>query len=317
MQLTVITRKSALAAILLLVVILVATALRSRLAPFGVELADSEYHERVISLVLAMLLLFGVGIVEGRIFPRSGLNKGYCAMPIAIYGVLSCGIFVAPNLLPVAVVSLCFAVAIYLLLRSLHSAGEKDSVFFASLLLGATTLLYPPAIVLVGVIPLAIFTLALSLRQSMLMVVGYLLPSLAASYALWYGGSPFKQFACNFADALLMEQMGNVAEVPYMAIVMTVSLSLFLLVGLIYTAVRGDKMFLLARVRHSLYLFVGVTFLAMLMFCIPSCDLSALVIIAVPTTIIMGFIFSLLPNNASAIAYWLLLTMTLVHLFVE
>ena len=156
MHLTVITRKSALAAILLLVVILVATALRSRLAPFGVELADSEYHERVISLVLAMLLLFGVGIVEGRIFPRSGLNKGYCAMPIAIYGVLSCGIFVAPNLLPVAVVSLCFAVAIYLLLRSLHSAGEKDSVFFASLLLGATTLLYPPAVVLVGVIPLAI-----------------------------------------------------------------------------------------------------------------------------------------------------------------
>ena len=317
MQLTVITRKSALAAILLLVVVLVTTAIRSRIAPFGVELADGEYGERVVSLVVAMILMFGVGVVEGRIFPRSGLNKGYCAMPISIFGVLSCGIFVAPNILTTATVSLCFALAIYLLLRSLHSAGEKDTIFFASLLLGTTILLYPPAIVLVGVIPLAIITLALSLRQALLMIVGYILPPLMASYVVWYGGSPFRQFACNFADAITVEQIGEITNMPYMAIAMITSLSLFLVVGMIYAAVRGDKMFLLARVRHSLYLFVGATFLAMLMFCIPSCDLSALAIIAVPASILLGFVFSLLPNNISAIAYWLLLAMTLLHLFVE
>ena len=119
MQLTAITRKSALMAILLLVVILVAAALRSRLAPFAVELANSEYSERVVSLVVSMIILFAAGIVEGKMLPRSGLSKGYCTLPIPIYGILACGLFVAPNIMITAIASFSFAMAIYLLLRSL------------------------------------------------------------------------------------------------------------------------------------------------------------------------------------------------------
>jgi hypothetical protein len=176
MQLNAITRKSALMAILLLVAILVAVAVRYVVSPFELEVSDCEYRERIISIVLAIFLFLCGGIVEGKMLPRSGLSSGYCTLPIPLYGVLACGVFIAPNLLATAAASLAFAMAMHLLLRSLHSAEEKDSVFFAAILLGATTLLYPPCVVLVGVIPLAVFILALSLRQLLLMATGYLLP---------------------------------------------------------------------------------------------------------------------------------------------
>ena len=75
MQLRAFTQKSASAAILLLVVILITTAIRSRINLFDIEVANSIFPERIISLTAAMVLLLFGGIVEGKIFPRSGLNK--------------------------------------------------------------------------------------------------------------------------------------------------------------------------------------------------------------------------------------------------
>ena len=317
MQLNAITRKSALMAILLLVAIIVAAAVRYAVAPFEMELSDSLFSERTISVVLAMFLFICCGIVEGKILPRSGLNNGYCTFPIPLYGLLACGIFVAPNTLATAVAALCFAVAMLLLLRSLHSAEEKDSVFFAAILLGSTTLLYPPCIVLVGVVPLAIFILALSLRQTLLIVVGYLLPLLGASYVVWYGGSSFWQFGQNLFEALILQQMDAVHNTPYVAIVMTAVVVVILLWGAIYTIIHPDKMFMLAHVRRALYLFLWVSLLSMTILLLPSCSLSVCAIVAVPITILLSFVLSLLPNNHSTIAYWVLLALFVLHLFVE
>jgi len=317
MQLNAITRKSALMAMILLVAILVAVALRSYIYPFGVEIANSEFAERPFALVVMVLLYICGGIVEGKIFPRSGLNKGYCTLPIPLYGLLACGIFVAPNGIATAAASLCFALAIFMLLRSLHSAGEKNSIFFASMLLGAMVLLEPACVVLVGVLPLALFILALSVRQIVLMVVGYLLPTLAASYLLWYKGDDFLQFWHNLSEALVMPQMDSMTEVPILAIVMMAAVAVVLIYGMIYAAISRDKMFLLTRTRHSLYLFVLLLFLTLSMLLIPSCDLSIFAIIAVPTAVLLSFVLGLLPNNQSTIAYWLLLFIFVLHLFVE
>ena len=317
MQLSAITRKSALMAILLLVAILFAAALRARFTPFGVEMADSPYADRTISFVLAMLLFLFGGFVEGKILPRSGLSKSYCTLPIPLYGLLSCGIVLSPNTLSTATMSLCFALSMYLLLRSLHTAGEKDSVFFASILLGATALLYPPCIVLVAVLPLSVFVLALSPRQALLMVVGYILPLFAASYVVWYGGDSFLQFARNFIVALAMDGMGDIDQIPWMSIAMTVVVVVVLAMGSIYAMFRPDKRFGMVRTRRSLNLFVWVQLLTLSILFMPSCDLSAAAIIAVPLAILLSFMLDILPNNLSTISYWVLLALFVLHLFVE
>ena len=317
MQLNAITRKSALMAILLLVAILVAVAVRYVVSPFELEVSDCEYRERIISIVLAIFLFLCGGIVEGKMLPRSGLSSGYCTLPIPLYGVLACGVFIAPNLLATAAASLAFAMAMHLLLRSLHSAEEKDSVFFAAILLGVTTLLYPPCVVLVGVIPLAVFILALSLRQLLLMATGYLLPLFGASYIIWYRGDDFLQFGHNLVDALSVPQIGEIATAPYMSVVLVVAIVAVLIWGGTYAIIRPDKMFMLARVRRALHLFVWVSILSITMLFIPSCSLSACAIISVPITILLSFVLTVLPNNHSTIAYWILLALFVVHLFVE
>ena len=316
MQLNVITRKSAVMAILLLVAVAVAAVVRYTQAPFEMELADSVSHGGALSMVLATILLIYCGIVEGKMFGRSGLGSAYSTLPMPIYGLLACGVFVAPNLLTAVAASLSFAVALFLLLRSLHNADEKDSVFFASILLGATALFYPPCVVLVAVLPIAIFTLALSLRQSMIMLVGYVLPFLVASYVAWYGGEPILQLGQNLADSLLVTQMAAIETLPYAAIALVASVLVVLLWGAIYSIVRPNKAFVLTRVRRALHLFLLVFLLSLTMLLIPACDLSACAIIAVPATILLSHVLGILPNNHSAIAYWTLLALFAAHLFV-
>ena len=316
MQLNAITGKSALMAILLLVAILVATAVRYSLAPFEVELADSEFSGRVMSFVLAVFLFLCCGIIAGKILPRSGLSKGYCTLPIPLYGVLACGLFVAPDTLSAATASLCFAEALYLLLRSLHGAGEKDSVFFASMLLGAMVLLSPPSVVLVATIPIAVFVLALSLRQALLMAVGYVLPLFSASYVVWYKGGTIFEFWQNLYSTLITTQMAAIENIPFLSIAMVAVVIAVLLWGMVYAVVRPDKMFMLSRIRRALYLFLWVSLLSLTMLFIPACSLSACAIVAVPAAILLSFVLGILPNNHATIAYWLLLALFVSHLFV-
>ena len=317
MQLNPLTRKSASAAILLLVIVLIASAVRYHLAPFGVEVADSPYRGRVLSLVFAVVLFLFGGFVEGKMLVRSGLNRGYCTLPIPLYGLLACGIFVAPDVLSSAVASVCFAMSLHLFLRSLHSAGEKDSVFFASMLLGAVVLFYPPAIILAGVLVLMIFALSLSLRQALVLVVGYLLPLLTASYVMWYKGDSLWQFWTNLKEALVAPQVGAIEGIPYVALAMIVVVAAILIWGVAYSLFRPHKMFLLARVRRALHIFIGVFVISLLMLLLPSCNLTLLPIVAVPTAILLSLALDILPNNHSAIAYWVLLALSVLHLFIE
>ena len=316
MQLRAVTQKSALAAIMLLVVILITTAIRSRINPFELELANSAVYERTISLVIAMVLFFCTGIIVGKILPRSGLNKGFNTLPIPLYGVLATGIFVAPNTLITAIVSFCFALAIYLLLRSLHSAGEKDSLFFASFLCGGIVLLYPPCIVFIGVLIPAIFLLALSFRQIIIVIIGYLLPLFGASYYMWYRGDNFWMMSQNIADALFTPQMEGVEQLPYAGIALVCAAAALLIGGLIFSIIRPDKMFGLARVKRALSLFVWILLVTLTILIFPSCDLSLLAIVAVPASILLSFVLGVLPSTQSTIAYWVLLLIFVVHLFV-
>lgn len=317
MHLNPITRKSAVAALLLLVVIFVATNIRRAVAPFGVEIADYGMLSSAWGIVAAVALFIAGGFVVGKIQPRSGLMSGYTTLSIPLYALLSCGIFVASNVLSAAAVSLCFAIAIFLLLRSLHAAEEKDSVFFAAALLSVMALIYPPSIVLFGLIPIALFALALSMRQLILMLVGYLFPILTASYVSWYAGNEFWSIVKDLTTNLVSPHMMQVSHFPYVAVAMLVAVVVILIFGAFYGVSHRDRMSRLARTRRALHLFILITLLALTMFLFPSCDITLLAIVAVPLAVLLSYVFDLLPNNYSTIAYWVLLALFVLHLFVE
>ena len=74
MQLNVITRKSAMMAILLLVAVAVASVMRYTHTPFEVELANGISSGGTLQLVFATIMLIYCGIIEGKMFSRSGLG---------------------------------------------------------------------------------------------------------------------------------------------------------------------------------------------------------------------------------------------------
>lgn len=316
MQLIALTRKSALPALLLLVVILITTALRSRLSPLAIEVADTPFLGSISALILAIVAFLATGFIEGKAQLRSGLSKGYNTLALPLYGLIACGVVFSPNSLSSAAASLCFALATQLILRSLHQTDERDSLFFASFLLGTMVLLTPPSIVLVGVIPLALLAFALSLRQLLLMVVGYITPLFAASYILWYSGGEFWDLMRNIFSHLATSQIENIQQIPYLGVVIIVAIFAILIWGAIYSAIRPDKMLLLARIRRAIHFFIWLFALSLSMVFIPACNLSLMAIVAVPATILLSFALSLLPNTHSTIAYWVLLLLFVIHLFV-
>lgn len=315
MQLLSITRKSAAIALLLLVAIVVAATVRYHFAPYDVEMTSDTTHSAWY-LCLAVLMFFCTGSIQGRILSRAGLNFGHSSQPIPIYGALACGIFMAPEPLAVATAAFCFAEAINLMLKSLHNADEKDSLFFASMLLGVSVLCYAPCIVLFAIIPIAILNLSLSFRQMVVMVAGYLLPLFAASYIYWYGGGEFAEFWTNLFSQLSLSQEVAFRQIPYLALAMVVVVVVLLLGGGLYSTMRSSRITLSMRNRRALYFLLLVLMVALTMLLIPSTDVSMLAIVAVPTTLLLGFVLGVLPDNLSTIAYWVVLALFVTHLFV-
>ena len=317
MQIDALTRKSSLLAMLLLLIIVVATLVRSRLTPYDTELAVSPFLERKISYIISALLILAGGLIVGRIFLHSGLNKGFCTLPIPLYGVVLCGIFVTPDILEYCVTSLCFAFAVLQLMRSLNNPEEKNSIFFGSLFLGAIPLLLPQGVALVAILPVMIIYFALSFKQVVLMITGYMLPLLTASYIAWYGGAEFWSVAESLWTQISRPDTSLFDTLPIVACVMGVYVVGLLLLGAIYGFIKPDKMFLLARVRHSLYIMIFLFVVTVAMLAIPSSNIAVLSIVAVPTTMMLSLVLSLLPRTISTVAYWILLGLTILHLFVE
>lgn len=316
MQLTAVTRKSAMMALTLFVVMLVATMVRRIIAPYGVEMAGAEDTNGVLAAIVASVLFLGGGVVEGKIFPRTGLNNGYSTLPIPLYALLAFGVVLSSNIAVAASVSLLLALAIYLLINSLLTANNRDSVFFASMLLGIMALIYPPSVVLFVLLPLSVVVLALSMRHLLLMVVGYTLPFLASSYVSWYAGNEFLSFGEGLIENFLTPRMVPFVEIPYVAITMIVAVVGVLLWGAVYVIIHPDKMSRLTRVRRSLHLLIWSTVIILTMLFVPSCDLTLISILAVPLALLLSFMLGALPNNYSTIAYWVLLAIYAVHLFV-
>lgn len=317
MQVDALTRKSSLLAMLLLLILGVATLVRTQLLPYGAEVAVSPFFERTASYVVALLITLAGGLVMGRVFLQSGLSKGFCTLPIPIYGVLLCGIFVSPNLLEYVLSSFCFAFAVQLLMRSLNYPDEKNSIFFGSIFLGIVPLLLPQGAVMVVILPVMVLLFALSLRQVVIMVAGYALPLLFASYFSWYIGGDILSVAEWIWQGIVTPKAELFSSIPIVACVLVGYISLLLLVGGIYLLIKGDKMFLLSRVKRALHIMIFIFAVMVATLALPSADISLLAIIAVPTTVLLSLILSLLPRGISTLAYWALLALTILHLFIE
>lgn len=316
MRFDAITRKSGFMAILLAIVIVVATLVRSSVAPLGIEVAEFPFMERWFSKLLAGAIFVATSILVGRLFVQLGLSKSYSTLPIPIYCMLACGIALSPHTLNVAVIAFLFTYAIYLISKSSASNDEMNTLFLGSLLLGTLPLLAPSTIPLGAIMLVAIPFFTLSVRQVLVMYVGWLLPLFSASYIMWYAGDSFFALAENMAEDMVREHTFPNAEIPYGAIAIGAVVVVTLIWGAIYPTYKRSNPFALIRIRKTVSFFIIMSVIALSMLLLPGCGLEILPIVALPITILMSFVLNITPTRESTIAYWILLAVTLTHLFV-
>ena len=317
MQIDAITRKSSLPAILLLVVVAVAALVRMTCAPYDMEIAESPFRERTISVICAFLLLLATSLAVGRLFMSTGLSKSFCTLPIPIFGILAWGVAVPPQILSSMVAAFVFAMTLLLLCRSINRTDERNSVFVGGVLLGTMPLFDPIFVILVVAIPLVALLFTLNMRQIFIAVVGYLLPLFLASYVVWYGGGDIDDVAANITARLTMPREFAITHIPFGAIVLSVWVVAMGVWGIVYAILKPNKMFLVARLRRTLYLFVLLAVVMAAMLFVPNCGLSLLPVAAVVGAVLISFVLSLLPTRDSTIAYWILLALFVAHLFIE
>lgn len=316
MRFDTITRKSGFWAILLSIIIVVIAIVRASLAPYSLEVAESPFSVRVITKIIAGTLFVISGIITGRLFIRIGLSKSYCTLPIPIYCLLACGVALSPNLLTSAIVAVIFALAMLMLTVAIERGDDINRLFIGSLLLGALPLVSPNCIALGAIVIIAAILFTPPPKQFIAMVAGWLLPLCAASYIMWYLGEDILSLFRNLWQSI-SHNHAELQRVPYGAIAILTTILATLVWGFTLLIYKRNETLMLARIRRQLRLFFAVAVIAILMLFLPNYTLMPLSIIALPLSILLGFILSATPTNSSTIAYWLLLVITFIHLFIE
>ena len=301
---------------LLLLVLIVATLLRQHFSPYAMELASSEFMPRGLELVLSGVLLFATAVTTNRMAVRIGLFNDFCALPLSLYAVVGCGIYLSPDALAVASAAFAVALGVLLLLGTLHTSNNKEMPLFCGVLFGVALLCYPPSLTFAAVLVVAAWVVPLNPRQLLAATAGYLLPVVAASYVSWYCGADIGAVVTGIAEQLtLADRAFNFEVLPVGAITVAVLVAVLVGAAALYLHLRRGSM--LSDTRKGVMLLYAVLAAALAAALLPSADVGFLALAAIPVAVIVAALLNRIDNGSADILYILLMVVMLLHLFIE
>lgn len=207
-------RRSPIANLATLAVIVAATAARAHFAPLPAEaFADTptflgallggwQTMYPVATLCAACAVWFAAGWTIGLVVKVRELYFIRTTITIPIYGFAACGLLFAHDYLAASAASLLFAVAMRSYIDSYRDGYGFSPIFFGSLCLGLLPLIYAPAVALLALMPLAVIIFKRSAREAIVAVAGMLLAPLAVSYICWGAGGDFATPVMQSIEAL-------------------------------------------------------------------------------------------------------------------
>ncbi|MBO5771080.1 MAG: hypothetical protein J6R09_00395 [Alistipes sp.] len=310
------TRHSSIFATLFLLGVVVVSILRFLYAPFAIELADYGYMPVWREALLAALLFVVTGLVVGRTTVKIGAFSSFCTLPIALFAVVACGLYLSPNLLASAATALLTAVGILFMIRVQNEFGNREGLFWASLAFSTAAMIYPPLATFILILPIAILTLSLNLRQSIVAVVGFLLPFALYSYIVWYAGGNIDDVARHlWSEITTPRALVSLDALPYVASAISAILLLSLAVGMVL--LRGVRYTMLAGPRKLMWFEVVMSLLSIASLALPGATVASLPVIAVSLAVVVAYALDNVGSRTGSLLYWLLLLAMVAHLFVE
>ena len=254
---------------------------------------------------IAGLLILFTGMCAGRMTIRYNLYSVGTCLAIPLYGAIVCGLAVGSDYLPAFTAAALLALSVKNFARSFCNGYGFDAIFRASLYLGLLPFVSTAALPLLLILPPAVLLFRRTLREAVVAVAGVLLPAFTICYINWGAGGGFLAPVAELGSAF-------VAGMPLSLFLSTPVQSLVLL-GAVFILDLMALLFFLSDIHalgtkpRLIFIFnISVLLLTAAVLCGPAAMPGTVALAAVPSAVLLPFMFVRI-HRAIALPLYLLL----------
>ena len=284
----------------------------------GGELAVATPAELLIRLQAAcpgwsrwiggFLILF-VGMSLGRLTVRYNLYSVGTCLAIPLYGAIAAGLLDKGSFLPILTAAALLTLASKNYARSISNGYGFDALLRASFYLGLLLLLLPAALPFILLLPLAIALFRRTLRETVVALAGLLLPILAFCYLNWGCGGHFSDPCILYYQTLTSgAPLAAALAIPLRNLVVLGGVLLLDLVAVFYFL--SDIYATGTKSRAIFIFYICLLALTVPAVCNPAAAPAIILLAAVPSAVLMPFLFVRIHRAFTLIVYLILLFST-------
>lgn len=298
--------------IVTMILILAAVCIRSILHPYPIETPEEQ---SITSRIAATVVLAICGLIAGYIASKCESTSPKKQYAYPFYAIASCGIYCAPNPIPTSLCALISMIAFLRMTSYIKNPKDRSSLFISSLLIGILPLLDPIWCILAVAFPLLVIVLSLSLRKSIIMLAGMLLPLFAVSYIKWYMGDGFLQYTLSrFGSFGFLEPIQSFETLPIMAILIASLLAINTIAGICH--VHATRLVNI-HARKTMSVCTVLVISGSCGLTLGTLPVSMLPVIALPTSLFACYTLDYESTRLGNILYLLLIVSVFLHFFIE
>ena len=270
----------------------------------GEWLADFEANHPGGARWIGGLLILFAGLCIGRLTARNNLYSVGTCLAIPLYGILLCGIGDGAFLSSCAAPAL-LALATKNYARSFRNGFGFDAIFRASLYLGLLPLVATAAAPLLILLPLAVMLFRRTLREVAVAVAGLLLPALTLCYVNWAAGGEFLAQVAEPGSAFIAgTPLSLFLSTPVQNLVLPGAVFLLDLTALLFFL---SDIYALGTKPRLIFIFnISALLLTAAALCGPAATPATVALAAVPSAVLLPFMFVRI-HRAIALPLYLLL----------
>lgn len=274
-------------------------------SPPGELLLQFQTAHPVWSRWITGFLILFTGMCAGRLSIRYNLYSVSTCIAIPLFAAISVGVAVGGDYLPAFTAAALVALALKNYSRSFCNGFGFDAIFRASLYLGLLPLVRPSALPLLLLLPLAVVLFRRTLREVAVAAAGLLLPILTLCYVNWGAGGDFSAPLTALGDSF--------ANGTPLSLFTAMPLQKLLLLGGILALDLLALLFFLSdiyavgtKARFVFIFNISILVLAAALLCGPAATPGSIALAAVPSAVLLPFMFVRI-HRAIALPLYLLL----------
>ncbi len=243
-----------------------------------------QLNHRLISYIFIGCVIAYLSIKMGQLSARYNLYGVTTHLSMELFPLLLMGVMInASSLRGVMVVMLViFSLARYMgSYRAANCAGALLSGGFA---LGAAALLYPPAILLWGVVPVMVVLFDRTMREVIVAHVSLLFVPFACLYIRWLGGADFAAMVGEFLGKITLSSGFSILDSFRGVTIVMLALVLYMTINAIFAISLLENT---VKAKRRLRLVVIYALASVAMMALPSADSLIFWIFAIPAALLI------------------------------